>query len=70
MSAPIPSVARVLNTAREALDTLDLAITNVIDLSMENIDYGNTELNGKVMETLHRLRLSQLALEKALEAAE
>jgi hypothetical protein len=48
-------------------ETIDWTIDHVIDQSMESIDYGNSKKLAREMETLHKLRMAQEALEKAVE---
>ena len=48
--------------AQEILDAIDFAITNVLEMSMVAVDYGNVEKLGMEMEMLHRLRMAQARL--------
>ena len=61
-------VALSRHDADNVLEALDFAITNVLEMSMDAIDYGNTEKMGREMETLHRLRMAQEKMQRATES--
>jgi hypothetical protein len=64
------TVSLTRRDAEQIAEVLGDTINRVIDASLNDVDYGDTEKNGATMETLHHLRMAQLVLERELERKE